>query len=681
MNIDKVVHEPNPYTTSGVENQPGAVYGKYQTEKDLIDTIIKREGKYSAEYQKLFDIANTNKAWYIGEQSNPDKDLAGSNNPVVNRIFPSIETIIPMVTERIPEPVITVSPKNRKNTRLGNKLTAKLKYSWQKECKMAVKMERAIRNWATNRYAVLKFHFDEDTQDYQIKVLPAGKVFFDTKTDQDSELPCLGEYVETTIGEAREKFPEAKEIFENILRVSPEKSDDSTFTYIEYWERDFVTAVMKPQNGGEGKILGYEKNPFFNWEEPEFNHFKKAKIPYMFINVFNWGDSYTDPISLVELVRSLQENINDRKEQIDKNAKMSNGQYVFAGNKISEGAADAVSSDPEEKIYLDKADTVEGAYKKEYGRGLDASIFNDMVHSENEIDNVLGTHSVSRGENDVNNDTFRGKALLASKDTSRQRTIIRSLENVAEQIYDFMIQCMFVFYDEKHTVPMKAEYNLQGEYKEEECISKKDLVKAKIKLEVLEGSLMPKDKEALKLRAQELMVAGKMSLLDYYKITEWENPEKLARNAIMEIVNPMYLYAEVAQGDNIDIQAIRNIKKILGSKIPMILSGELKFLDKDPMIMKRYTDTIRMYMKGEELDDDLIPYSSLQDEWKAGISNHLELQSLMTEEAAKIVYQQNPMQGGQPSMQPQVSPAPMGQPMGQQPMSPDTVAGAVQGLA
>lgn len=658
-----------------------AIPGNTETtikEDDLLKIIKRREQACSKFYNDLKQVADQNKNYYIGNQVDDTNLFVGESGVVVNKILPAIETIIPIVTEKAPEPDVTITPSNRKNRILQEKIERKLHDSWNRELDMQKVLEKATRNLSCNRYVAFKIYYDQDRDDYGVALLPAGKIFFSEHATSEENLPFVGEYCDYTVGELIEKFATddegvvdedmADKIKAEVGYNTESVGDDSIVTIIEYWEQNFVAWKYK------NLILGFEQNPFWNWEDQEFNHLKAPCMPYFFVNLYNFGESIVDPVSQVELIKSVQDNINKRKRQIEQNASMANGKYVFAGNRISKESAAAINNDPNEKIFLDQADTTDGAISILTGRAYDQGIYVDMQDSKAEIDNIIGAHGTTRGERGAT-ETALGRQILKSGDISRQRTFIRAYEGLARRMFNYFVQCMFVYYDEKHPLQPnrdKSKASLMSAVEHLEFIQRDEFRDLVIQVEVIDGSIVPKDKDAQKAEALQLAQQKMMSLLDMYKILEYPDPEKMARNAIMEQADPMFLYGEVAKGDNLDFEAIRNLRAIqynnTGEELPIIYDVP------DLKLMTRYLDTITAYLKGEEIHQELIPFSSLAIEAQEQVMNHYKQQLDMTEVLANENLIQEGGMPGEENMPPMEGMPPV-EGGGQPPINPEEIMG------
>lgn len=66
----------------------------------------------------------------------------------------------------------------------------------------------------------------------------------------------------------------------------------------------------------------------------------------------------------------------------------------------------------------------------------------------------------------------------------------------------------------------------------------------RVRVSVKEGSLLPKDATSIASQAESLAGQNKMSMLDLYKALDFPNPEELAANAWLEVNAPEVLYAK-----------------------------------------------------------------------------------------------------------------------------------------
>lgn len=659
--LDKMV---KPDTIEVIEGNTGR---EIDPDK-LLEIIEKREAKYKSYKEELDEVASKNKSYYSKFEADKTNLYEGETPVWINEILPAIETIIPMSTENLPEPDVKIYPKNRKSIELQEKLEQYLYDCWRTKWGMQSKSEQALRNLFAARYVAFKMTYNVNKSKTEITLIPAGRLLIPSKVGEKCDLPFIIDYVPMRAGDIKEKFgtdPEQLSKIETALKGDGAgDGDDSIVSVTEYWEKDFVAWKYKKC------LLGFEANPFWNWGETDEegtvieegeNHLEEPSYPFFFLNQFSFGEEIADPVALIDLLRTPQDSIAKRKRQVELNAGMANGQLVGAGKKIDKKTFLAIKNTAEEKIWMEGAESVDGALAKLTGRAIDQGVVSDMIHTESKIEDIAGAHAVSKGKSDPREKTVRGKMFLAGKDSSRQSGLVRGFERLAKEIFDFEIQCMMVFGDEYELEPdFDTPDDPLSTVENLDKITPEELQGKRIFVRVVENSLKPKDHEQLKGFALELASAGKMSNLDLYRMLEFPDPEKLAKNAVMEQVDPFYLYKDAIAGEKIDVMAIRDIKNYLSSPAGTPMGSD--YVPPTPELMQNYLITIRAYIRGEEIDDELseIPYTKLDDEVKAGIQMHLmKAMNQAKQMMAQIQAQAGAAPGaneGQPQAQPKQQP-------------------------
>lgn len=598
----------------------------------IVNKVLAFKQKYIGDYNTLQKIAKKNRDYWRGNQINESDLYVGEDAIILNRIFTSIETIIPIATRRTPEPDVTVVPGKGKNLQLQEKLEVFLKDLWENELEIQSAMEEVLRNLMATRYGAVKYFYDQETSSFGITPIPMGKILFNYKATRLEDTPII-EFVEVTLGELKERFPDSIESIEKIPSLK-NKEDSSTTEYIEYHENEFYACIYD-------QVLLYKgKNENWNWENPfggegSFNHHKKPEKPYLLINHLTWGDSLIDDTTLIEQAITLQDSANKRKRQTEQNAGMANGKIIAAGNRISKEDFDDIDNSPEQKIYLEGADTVEGAIRMEYGRALDVGLHQDMIHSIGEIDNVMGTHATTRGEH-ISQQTATGVVTLKESDAGRLEILTRRIEKFAQNLYGALIQMMYVHFDQQHPVHFHGkENNLKYlTAKEGEAYIIRDEFKdVKIRVLVQQGSTVPKDKVTQKAEAVDLTKNGLMSKKDMYTIMEYPNPETLARNAYLETTSPQTLYDPLG-GEAWDIEAIRHTAAIVNSEYLEQEDIDI-FESQDPSQYARHISTHQQYMSGAEIDPDLPTFEELDLDTKDAYIRHVEMEIAQAESIAE----------------------------------------------
>jgi len=613
------------------------------SDKELAERITKRGKLWRKDHSQLIEAARKNREWWAGNQVDESEILEGEEYTVVNKIFQSIETIVPIVTRRTPIPNVSIRPLDKGALRLQEKISRKLIDAWKIDLDMQPRLEEGVRVLACAKYVAFKYYYDDDEDEIAIKLVPTASLLFPHSASNEKELPAVIERVVTTLGELKARFPEKVDEIDAASTTSAH--DDTEVIYDEYWESDFYACLWK------NILLHKERNPHFNYEPfqvkegakkskvaPTYNLYKSPRIPYIFLNWFSFGDSLVDDTCLIEQVIGLQKNINKRKGQFSQNADLANGKMIFAGNKISKEDADNVSNDPKDKIYLTHADTVTGAIGIEYGRGLDPSVYNDMGDSKAEVDNIMGTHATTRGEREAK-ETATGRAMLKGSDVNRLEILPRRIEKLSQKLYAAYIQMMYVYYDEPRPIQIhKAEGDSMelSSMEEDSYISRDELVGKRITVLVEEGSTTPQDKSTMKAQSVDLWGQGGISTLDMLRDLEYGDAEQRARNAFIEKNAPQLLYGS-PQGDAYDVDAIRNIEIILSGEMPEVFKTD------DVERFTNYISTFKEYIRGTEVDSDLPDVDTLSYQNKANLNAHVALELEIIKQLLEEVAEENPV--------------------------------------
>lgn len=594
-----------------------------EDENAILAKIDRRAKALRAGLDPVFKEYDINRRYYKGDQLN-FMDLFAHETPiVVNRIFSAIETIIPVATKSTPEANIRISPVEKRTLRIKTKEERELKDVWEIKQRMPLKMRIALRHWAMARFWCIKVVWNPDKDSTDWLLMPPGKVLFPVNATSEDEMNCVIEYVKSTYGEMKEKFPDKADALYNALQ-SNDVNDDTEITYEEYWEND--KACYKYKN----VYLGSENNPNWNDMQSDFldknnepiNFFSKPKHPYIFGGVYGMGESVLDEIATITQGRPLQDGINKRKRQIEQNADQANGQWVIAGNAMSKENLPDLRRNPNGIIYLDKADTVVGMIDKISGKAFDQTTLQDMDDSKNELDSLFGTNSNLRGEREQQ-ETATGRAILKQSDTDRiGGSISVAIEDFASRAYAYELQMQYVYATKRRQIlsmPEGRDYEL-SEFDKENYIDREEFRDLKMHVLVNAGSTVTRDENVRRAEVIDLTNAGHMSKLDMYKELGYSNPEKLAFNAIMEAQDPTIIYGSMLEPENYSVEAVRDLLAIQKGEVE---AGEIRFDSQDPKEWSAYLKTNENYMRGVEVDEDLIPFQSLDIEGMAAISQHI----------------------------------------------------------
>lgn len=568
-NINKAGGRVNNETEQGVVSEKLPELKLDMPNEDLV--------KLTTNWQKLWDQSEVKSKWlqqsednekyWLGNHFNRPEINAIKNRPIQdNAIFESLETYLPKITRRNPEPMAKLGEgqeENDVNLTYTKELQKKLG-ELADELKLRLKLKKAARHWAVYLLGVAKPGWDMNRDTPTVKIVRVKKLILDPDATVDEDGYTgerIGEYrkMQASILKKMLKSIDGEEGWEKVIDDMVTSQQGGTeIQFIEWWTAEYMCWTL-------GKnVLLKRKNPHWNYDKQEqgqstvdaygtetpgqmidvlgINHFAVPQIPYILLSVFNLGKQPIDDTSLIGQNLSNQDRINKRGKQIDKAADGMNGGVVvsLARSGLTKDQAKGVTKSLERGGVVAIPDGAPNdAITRMVSPGLPNDVYNDLVDTRRRLTDIFGTSGLS--PSGVSKErTVRGKYQIENMDTDRiGGGVSEYLEQFADDIYNWFVQLLYVYDDKYSVIPNKP----------------------KVSISVKEGSLLPKDSTTLANQAMELAVQGKMSVLDLYKSLDYSNAEELAANVWLEINAPEILYAKdprVAQVVQIKQQAAAN---------------------------------------------------------------------------------------------------------------------------
>lgn len=538
-----------------METQEGVVSPKLpeltleMEDEELAKLNNKRKKTWEeSDVKSVFDKnGKENEKYYLGKQFTGPQ--INEQRPMVdNLIFESLETYLPQVTRRNPDPMVEpgkgVDPNDQNAQALARQVKEELG-ELADQNKLRLKLKGVAQHWAIYLLGILKYSWDVRKNMPVVKVVRAKKIILDPEATIDED-GYTGEY----IGEYRgmiaskllsimEQLGGTPEGTKKINDLISKKDKGTKIQFIEWWTDEYMCWQI------DETILLKVKNPNWNYDKPAEptssvddygneiqipgevqpgrNHFQYAQKPYSFLSIYNLGEQPVDKTSLIGQNLSNQDLLNKRNKQITKNADSMNGGVVIslARSGLTETQAKGVSKALEDggAIAIPDGEPLE-AVTRLPAPGLPADIYNQLQDTRMRMRDIFGTRGSSTAGLE-GTDTVRGKILSRGLDTDRiGGGISEYLEQLADSAYNWFLQLKLV-YDDKYVALAQI---------------------PALDISVKEGSLLPKDSTTIANQAIELCTGGKMSILDMYKRLEYPNPEELAANVWLEINAPQVLY-------------------------------------------------------------------------------------------------------------------------------------------
>lgn len=518
-------------------------------DEELIE-LKKDWEKAWAPFEKALAVSqNDNETYWLGKQY--DSEQSNLGHPLVdNLIFESLETFLPIATRPKADPIVTGD-----NTPEGEKLADKVRKMlqfWADDKSYNLKLKQVARFWSLYKLGVMKIGWSMQENDITVVSVRPQKLIL----DPDATIDCA-EYTGEYIGEYRKdsarnlikRFPKAKKYIEDKCKGKL----GTKFQYIEWWTDDYVFWTM------DDEVLAKAKNPHWNYEKkeqqtdemgqqsmgqtPGRNHFPFAKKPYGFLSIFSLGLRPYDDTNIIQQVLPLQDLINKRLRQIDKNADKTNGGLAVSGDSFTKEQAAGVSKATEKggTIFVPNGD-VNKAVARLQAPPLANFVYESLVDYRNELRNIFGTRG-STPQGTTGEKTVRGKMIIKGQDGDRIGGGISTyLEQFSDAVYNYVVQMMYVYYDEEHVATLIGK-NRSAEYVQ---LKSADLI-CKLSVSVKDGSMIPKDPVTEREEVMNLWSAGAIDPITFFEKLDFPDPRESAQQLYVWKADPGLLFPEAGQ--------------------------------------------------------------------------------------------------------------------------------------
>lgn len=520
--------------------------------KDVLDTLpedtelVTKINNWVTEsqmfYQALTADQKKSEEYYLGKQTRRDQIPAHLSNFVQNRIFESVETVLPIITST-PAQFVCKAPDI---SELGPMRAQKVQLTLADlygELMISQKLEDASRSALLYRYGVLKVFWDESLDNPNVKFVRSQRIILPNYGGRFiQDLPYVIEKIDMTYQEIKDFFGDATAAeLASMSKPDSEPNDDTQYNLNKrVWTIQEVWTDWWRCWKYENKILKKEKNPYWS-DDVSKNHLNKPRKPYFLIAPFSLGKSPIPETSLVEQAMPIQDSLNAIGRIIINHAtKTGNGAWLVDSETMTKEEADQIRNEPGIIIYgrgvanpsLLRRDSPPSLpnYPFELWNGLNAA-----------LDNLFGVHSTTRGERQ-GKETARGRLLLKNADLGRLDYIVREIDRAVQDIGNYFVQMMKMFYTDER----KIRYFGPTQNLEVFSISSQD-VEDGLEVLVTAGSTLPKDEMSEADQALQLWQQGAIDPISLYEKLKYPNPMESAERLMKWKMGTLIPVAQPAQ--------------------------------------------------------------------------------------------------------------------------------------
>lgn len=498
-----------------------------------------------SKYEKTFSSqVKRNKEYWKGEQYGFDR---GDYRFVDNVIFAQLETLLPIISRQNPDPLVTCP-----DVALADDTSNLIEFTADRKA-LKVKIKKMARHWAISYIGVLKTSWDAVENNIDISVIKPSDIILDPTGTFDG-----GKFLGRYVGHKR------TETAENLTKLFPDKEGEisefvskkmgTNVPFIEWHTDEYIFWTMNSND----IVLDKRQNPNWNYDKTVekmdemgnvshettngHNHLAAPSKPFAFLSVFTLDERPHDETSLVEQSIPLQDAVNKRGRQIDKSADDANSGWVFNNQFSTEEAASALRSLRNGGAIRTPTTSVGEAVTRLNAPGLPSYVWNDLLDKREQIANMMGTRG-STAAGIASERTVQGKIEIRQSDTDRAALIIEHLEQTVDYLYNYIVQMIFVYYDDK---------NFNEILGEERGVEYSRFVNStdapKLLVSVKEGSLIPQDPLLRRNEAVDLMLQGLLDPLSGFERMNFPNPQETAKRLVQWQNDPMSLIQQEQTG-------------------------------------------------------------------------------------------------------------------------------------
>lgn len=445
-------------------------------------------------------------------------------------------------------------------------------------------VRKGLRNLYLGRLIVIKPFWNAKINDFDAVSVDPRKVRFAKNATKEEDSEFAIEEVDDTLESLVAKFPAKKEEIMKLAGYTDATmmTENPSVTYKEAWIKDWV--IFKYQN----VILGKIRNPYWDWdglmvtqdEEIEmekmgqgerktklgelasmqeerlrmmapdqngempigvnqtqpitfnayrYNHFQTPRKPYIFATVLN---NEACPIGRTDFISQaipLQESVDRRKRQIDDAAEMAGGITKVDSSVMDKSDAQKLRYESTAVIY---GKGVREGVTREFGGNLPQFVYEDMVDSRQEIDNIMAASSAFRGERE-GRETKAGRLALIEQSFMALNELVQVIDYVNQELFNWFYQLAKLRYTETHYAKTmgvdKAVRTIE--------LMQDDFMDG-TEVRVIPGKTLPEDAQFKYERAQNDVINGIISPVDYLREAGYQNPMDTAKNAVLYKMNP-----------------------------------------------------------------------------------------------------------------------------------------------
>lgn len=538
LGVQDLIEDNTNKVNSGFDNDEGITSDKI----DLLDLqmddeellALKRgyENKSAPYTAKIEPRQKQNKSYLLGTQRQTT-GLASKTIPS-NMLFQATATFVPQALAKNPEPVVW-SDNTDEGKEASSDIKTMLQFHANRLC-LRKKLGLMVWQWSVDFIAILKYGWNDEVNDVDIQVRKPKNFVFDPDGYVDEYGDYQGEYIGERIQCTAEALIDLYPDSRGYITYDVGEKLGTLVTRTEWWNNKYSFTTYKE------KVLDKHKNQFFNYDDKP-NHFAIPKIPYTFLSVFSLQEQPHDFTNLIEQNQANQDEVNNRDAQITKNLAHANNSLVMDDKSFT------IETARQGAMALEQGDPIlgpKGSVERMPAPALPNGLLDAQERNKQSLLAIYGVQGVTAQPDDQDT-TARGMILNQSFDNTRiGGGVGDSLEQVADNAFNWLLQLYYVFYDEPHYA------SIMGQLK---AVEYTKLIMSDINrhfvVSVSPNSMTPKDEVAERNEALDLFKSGALDPITLFKKLNFSDPVETAKQTALWVTNPQLymqtMFPEMAQ--------------------------------------------------------------------------------------------------------------------------------------
>lgn len=544
--------------------------------KMLVDSLHSNRQHWNKAPWKLEETDKDNMRFLLGEQVKKSEFQDEESEFVDNRLFAATRAILSYATGQLAVPELTPSRNDKTHIAMARSMQMAL-YQHSLDEKVEQKVRAAVLNLIVRKRGFLKQRYDPHAGAYGdiiTEVVSPEDIIIDRNAKFMDNPNVIYQRLRCSVDELCVKFPKKEKEIKQSFSIKQGRYTQMSrlVTYFEAWFTYLDTKGV-PREGvcwflPDNNII-LDKMPNPNWiytgddkEDKQQNVTANPPKPYTSFNYLNLGHSFIDETSLFDQAKPQQIVLNKRGKQILLNADYVNGRWVYSTKALSdEDAARIVNKGPTTMAGVDSED-VNKAIANIQSAQLPPWVYNTMLDARNEIDTMMGTPAVFRGEQPSSQDTLGRDLMVKQQAGALQDDLVRCVQSGMEGYYKLKLQMMRVYYTDDYWFQAKG-----GDGKFDFVMLNGDNIDANVRIGVQVDSTLPLDKERIRATAMELAKAGRIDDLTLFEDLGLPDPEIRAERLMRSRIDPIgYMDSIATSLDNTDAEI--DIRMVLADKEP-----------------------------------------------------------------------------------------------------------------